>query len=60
VTRYLPNASHQVIVLSTDTEIIGSYLEPLGESIGQRYRLEFDDQLQQTRVVEGYFVPVGV
>lgn len=59
VTKYLPNASHQVMVLSTDTEIVGKYLESLNGSIGQRYLLEYDEIKQHTEVKPGYFEPVG-
>ncbi len=55
VTRYLPNASHQVIVLSTDTEIVGAYLDSLEGAVGQRYHLRFDEQLVRTTVEPGYF-----
>jgi DNA sulfur modification protein DndD len=53
--RYLPNASHQVIVLSTDTEIIGPYLSELGPYIGRRYLLNFNEEVQQTTIEKGYF-----
>ena len=59
VSEYLPHASHQVIVLSTDTEIVGESFESLREHVGRMYRLEFDDTLQETRIVEGYFQSVG-
>ncbi|CEP66719.1 DNA sulphur modification protein DndD [Moorella glycerini] len=55
VTKYLPNASHQVIVLSTDTEIIGATLEPLNNAIGRRYLLHYDDVNKRTFIKEGYF-----
>jgi DNA sulfur modification protein DndD len=60
VTEYLPNASHQVIVLSTDTEVIGAHLDSLNGHVGRRFRLAFDEQQQGTRIVEGYFAPAGV
>lgn len=57
IDRYFPNASHQVILLSTDEEITGSYLERLRPSIGRSYHLEFDDEHSRTRIEEGYFDP---
>lgn len=54
VERYLPFASHQVLLLSTDEEIAGAYLERLGPWIGRTYRLAYDDNLGETRIVEGY------
>lgn len=59
VTKYLPNASHQVMVLSTDTEIVGPYLQSLNGSIGRSYLLRYDEDLQRTEVHDGYFEPVG-
>lgn len=55
VERYLPFASHQVILFSTDEEIVGDYLERLAPWIGRSYLLAYDDELSATRVVSGYF-----
>ncbi len=55
VTQYLPRASHQVIVLSTDTEINGGYLEALSASIGRYYFLDHDPRDGTTAVRNGYF-----
>ncbi|HSW63855.1 MAG TPA: DNA sulfur modification protein DndD [Dissulfurispiraceae bacterium] len=55
VAQYLPNASHQVIVLSTDTEIVGPYLQYLAGHIGQTYLLDHDEEQKQTKIREGYF-----
>ncbi len=54
VERYLPYASHQVLLLSTDEEIAGEYLERLSPWIGRTYRLSYDDEVGQTRIVSGY------
>ena len=55
VRRYFPNASHQVILLSTDEEIGEGHLERLEERTGRTYHLDFDDTLQRTSIHEGYF-----
>jgi len=55
VERYFPNASHQVILLSTDEEITGEYLEALRPKIGRLYRLVHDDMTQSTKIESGYF-----
>ena len=55
VERYLPFASHQVILFSTDEEIVGDYLERLAPWIGRTYLLAYDDESSATRVVSGYF-----
>ena len=55
VDLYFPKASHQVILLSTDEEISGSYLEKLTPSIGSRYELRFSEYTGGTEIVPGYF-----
>ena len=60
VERYLPFASHQVLLLSTDEEISGDYLERLKPWIGRSYQLNYDDNAGKTRIVPGYFEEVGV
>ena len=55
VERYFPFASHQVILLSTDEEITGEYLEALRPKIGRCYRLVHDDATRCTKVELGYF-----
>ena len=54
VERYLPYASHQVLLLSTDEEIIGEYLERLSPWVGRMYRLAYDDKVGETHVSPGY------
>jgi len=54
VERYLPFASHQVLLLSTDEEIADEYLERLGPWIGRTYQLTYDDAAGATRVSSGY------
>lgn len=54
VERYLPYASHQVLLLSTDEEIAGEYLERLNPWIGRTYRLSYDDDAGRTRITSGY------
>lgn len=55
VERYFPEASHQVIVLSTDTEVDDTLLECLAPSISHAYRLDYDPVARSTSVVNGYF-----
>lgn len=55
VERYFPEASHQVIVLSTDTEIDDALLGKLGGSVSHAYRLDYDPRTRSTSVVPGYF-----
>ncbi len=55
VERYFPFASHQMLLLSTDEEITGEYLERLRPWIGRTYTLAYDDKSECTQVVPGYF-----
>jgi DNA sulfur modification protein DndD len=55
VRGYFPQASHQVILLSTDEEIIGTRLTELHPSVARVYRLAHDDQAGETSIEEGYF-----
>ena len=58
-TEYFPNASHQVIILSTDSEIDAQLLPLLENVIAQRYELSFDPKQQSTQIVQGYFGESG-
>jgi len=53
--RYFPHASHQVILLSTDTEVDADAVSRLRRSIGHAYRLVHDDTAGATTVERGYF-----
>ena len=55
VEHYFPFASHQVLLLSTDEEITGEYLQKLNPWIGRKYQLIYDDKLGRTSITPGYF-----
>ncbi len=57
VERYFPSASHQVILLSTDTEISKQEVETLhnNEAIAREYLLKYDSSTRQTTIQPGYF-----
>ena len=55
VQRYFPVASHQVILLSTDTEVDGRLLKDLGSSVSHSYRLDYDPVAGRTTAMPGYF-----
>ena len=57
IERYFPTASHQVILLSTDTEIGEREVKQLRqqEAIAREYLLNYDTQTNQTTVEIGYF-----
>ncbi|WP_141699281.1 DNA sulfur modification protein DndD [Candidatus Thiosymbion oneisti] len=55
VERYFPAASHQVLLLSTDEEIIGHYHQALDPYISRRYLLAYDCEAHATAIRAGYF-----
>ncbi|MFF3345127.1 DNA sulfur modification protein DndD [Streptomyces sp. NPDC002779] len=59
VDRYFPNASDQVLLLSTDEEIDEYLLGRLKKSIAHTYTLVHDDTEFTTAVVEGYWWSAG-
>lgn len=59
VENYFPFASHQVILLSTDTEIDNTYFAALEPAISHSYQLHYDQENMSTTVSEGYFWKVA-
>jgi DNA sulfur modification protein DndD len=57
VEKYFPAASHQVILLSTDTEIGKKEVETLrkNEAIAREYLLKYDSSTRQTTVMENKY-----
>lgn len=55
INKYLPNASSQVLVLSTDEEIYGKYLEDIKEYVGAAYTLVYDEEEKCSSIWTGYF-----
>jgi DNA sulfur modification protein DndD len=55
VDSYFPRASHQVIVLSTDTEVDQRFYEGLRINVSHAYHLKFDTAERSTSAEEGYF-----
>jgi DNA sulfur modification protein DndD len=55
VHSYFPFASHQVLVLSTDTEVDQAFYEGLRPSISHSFHLTFDEIEGFTTITTGYF-----
>ncbi len=55
ISNYLPYASHQVIIFSTDEELHDNYLQLLQAHIHKKYLLNYNENTKATSVVEGYF-----
>lgn len=55
VERYLPSASHQVLVLSTDTEVDEAAFAALEPAVSHAYHLKYGDAERFTTADAGYF-----
>ena len=55
VNQYFPSASHQVILLSTDTEVDESFYRELHPYISHAFEIRYDEQERSAKVREGYF-----
>jgi DNA sulfur modification protein DndD len=55
VESFFPKASHQVLVLSTDTEITDQYYDFLTTKTAAEYHLRHDDTEGRTEISSGYF-----
>lgn len=57
IERYFPDASHQVIILSTDTEVDEKYFNQgkFGERISHAFEIKFNSETKASKLVEGYF-----
>jgi DNA sulfur modification protein DndD len=55
VQRYFPQASHQVVLLSTDTEIDEELYEDLVPATARAYQLVYQPVEASTQIAEGYF-----
>jgi DNA sulfur modification protein DndD len=53
--NYFPSASHQVVILSTDTEVDETFIQKLSPEISHVYELIYDDTEQCTQAEYGYF-----
>ena len=58
VMNYLPAASSQVIVLSTDEEIHGRYHDMIRDYVVDYYTLLYREEDQCTSIIHGYFEEV--
>lgn len=57
IEHYFPEASHQVIILSTDTEIDESYFnnKHFKDEISHAFEIQFDGATKSSSLKEGYF-----
>lgn len=55
IRNYFPYASHQVIILSTDTEVDEEFYDELSSHISHAYKLNYSSEEKCTFEHEGYF-----
>lgn len=55
INNYFPEAAHQVILFSTDTEVDNKLYKELSPNISHCYHLAYDKQNKFTTAKEGYF-----
>jgi len=55
IKNYFPYASHQVIILSTDTEVDEEFHDQLSSHISHAYKLNYSTEDKSTSAKEGYF-----
>lgn len=56
IDNYFPNASHQVILLSTDTEIDSEYKNMLQKAISKEYHIQYSAKEKTSTITPGYFL----
>lgn len=55
INNYFPFASHQIVILSTDTEVDKNLYRKLSPHISHAYHLEYDESEKVVKTSKGYF-----
>lgn len=55
VKNYFPTASHQVLILSTDTEVDEDFYKELSPEISHAFEVAYDPETGSSAYYEGYF-----
>lgn len=55
IENFFPEAAHQVLLFSTNTEITEQHYDSLNDSIASEYLLEYDEGAGNTTVHQGFF-----
>ena len=55
VKNYFPTASHQVLILSTDTEVDEDFYKKLSPEISHAFEVAYDPEAGSSAYYEGYF-----
>ena len=56
---FFPEVSEQVVILSTDEEVVGDYYTALKPKVSAEYLLDYDPSRSRTVVSDGYFSEVA-
>ena len=61
VLNHLVQREHQVILLSTNTEVVGEYLREIAPHVQKKYLIHFErvGDIGQSSVSPGYFEEMG-
>ena len=59
VEDFYPDASHQVIIFSTDSEVVGRYYDELKPHISKTMVINYDSSTGRTERRDGYFEECG-
>ena len=60
VDHYFPNVSHQVVLLSTDTEVDEVFFRRLSPRVSHAYEIQYDEKEHAAELREGYFSQTGL
>ena len=57
VLNHLARREHQVILLSTNTEVVGDYLHEIAPNVQRKFRIDFErlGDIGESTVRRGYF-----
>lgn len=59
ITNFYPNASHQIVIFSTNTEIAGPYFDLIKPHVSQARMIRYDADSDQSMAGDGYFDDMG-
>lgn len=55
IEHYFPHASHQVLILSTDTEVDPASYRSLNQHVSHAFEIKYDSATSSSEIREGYF-----
>lgn len=59
IQNFYPDASHQIIMFSTNTEVVNSYYDLIKPHVSQTMLIQYDSQKDESTIGEGYFRNMG-